>query len=261
MDFFFPLFGFLSPEEEPRWCFSPQIWQGQRDAAKLAQSFTKTRVAILPLPVPHTRPPLNSLPTHSFPLPLFVSWEDTSLEKPLRRLFKSLCVAGWQRTPLCFFSHLENLSETEKRVLSSLREDPPLYPPTSPRRPLPQPGWTPTVSSQTSPVCAIPAVLWETDKEQEAQGSTGQAWRSAQSVSGWWMWRRGQVTWNAPNKKVRNTPSSLLFPPSLTRLQTARKGTLPGDFSVSMWRDINRNWGAAMLLIYRRYLVIKPLMT
>lgn len=88
--------------------------------------FTKSRVSILPLPVPHTSPPLNSLPTHSFPLPLFVSWEDTSLEKPLKRLFKSLCVAGWQRTPLCFFSHLENLSEIEKRVLSSLPEDPPL---------------------------------------------------------------------------------------------------------------------------------------
>lgn len=102
---FLLLFGFFSlPEQKQRWCLSPQIWRGQRDAAKLAESFTKTRVAILPLPVPHTRPPLNSLPTHSFPLPLFVSWEDTSLEKPLRRLFKSLCMAGWQRTPLSAFS-------------------------------------------------------------------------------------------------------------------------------------------------------------
>lgn len=210
MDFFLFCF-FLLLEEEQRRCFSPQIWQGQRDAAKLAQFFTKSREAILPLPVPHTRPPLNSLPTHSFPLPLFVSWEDTSLEKPLRQLFKSLCVSGWQRTPLCFFAHLENLSEIEKRVLSSLPEDPPLSPPTSPRRPLPQPGWTPSVGSQTSPVCMIPALLWEADKEQEARGSTGQAWRSAQSVSVWWMWHRGRVTWNAPNKKVWNTPSLLLF--------------------------------------------------
>lgn len=70
---FFFNFWFLSPGQEQSCCFSPQISWGQRDAAQQDQSFTKTRVAILPLPVPHTRPPLNSLPTHSFPLPLFVS--------------------------------------------------------------------------------------------------------------------------------------------------------------------------------------------
>lgn len=37
--------------------------------------YTNARVAILPLPVPHTRPPLNSSPTHSFPL--FLSLEKT----------------------------------------------------------------------------------------------------------------------------------------------------------------------------------------
>lgn len=49
--------------------------------SKLAQSFTSTRVAILPLPVSHTRPPLNSLPTHSFPLFCLLrrhlTWETT----------------------------------------------------------------------------------------------------------------------------------------------------------------------------------------
>lgn len=41
---------------------------------------------------------------HLFFSSFFVSWEDTSLEKPLRLLFKGPCVAGWQRTPLSAFS-------------------------------------------------------------------------------------------------------------------------------------------------------------
>lgn len=57
---------------------------------------------------------------HSFFSSFFcLSWEDTSLENPLRLLFKGPCVAGWQRTPLCLFSHLERPSEIEKGVLSS----------------------------------------------------------------------------------------------------------------------------------------------
>lgn len=142
---------------------------------------------------------------HLFFSSFFVSWEDTSLEKPLRLLFKGPCVAGWQRTPLSAFSLIwkdrvklkRGFSAPSPKTLSTPAPTPSL-PPASPA----WPGWTPLVGSQTSPVCVIPVVLWEADKEQEAQGSVGQAWRSAQSVSTWWMQHGGQVTWKCTKQDV-----------------------------------------------------------
>lgn len=257
---FFITFWFLLPGQEQRWCFSPQISWGQRDAAKQDQSFTKTRVAILPLPVPHTRPPLNSLPTHSFPLPLFVSWEDTSLEKPLRRLFKGLCVAGWQRTPLSAFSLIwktwarlkrGSSAPSLKTLLSTLQRHPAV----------------PCLSLGGLPPLVLrpPYSVWyqryceRGTKNRKHGGRRGrlEGQRNQSLYDGCGAGARSPEMHQTRRCKAR--PPRLFFP-SLTQLQPAIKATLSGDFTVSVWRDINRNSRAPILLIYCRLLwLFRPL--
>ncbi len=72
-------------------CFSFSNWahlrfHGAKEThrertSEQARPFTNARVAILPLPVPHTGPQLNSSPTHSFPLFCLsrrhLTWETT----------------------------------------------------------------------------------------------------------------------------------------------------------------------------------------
>lgn len=178
--------------------------------SKLAQSFINARVAILPLPVPHTEPQLNSSPSHSSSL--FLSLEKTPHLRNHWGCFLKVPVwqgdRGHHSLPFLLFGKTGWNWKGGPQLPPRRPSLPLIKPPTVPiitttttttttaqHRPPPRPGWTPLVGSQTSPVCVIPAVLWEADKEQEARGSTGQAWRSAQSVSVWWMQRGGRVTW------------------------------------------------------------------
>lgn len=88
-------------------CLSPLRFHGAKDrhrvwTSKLPESFTN-----LECPSSYCQSSQRATIkffTHLFFSSFFVSWEDTSLEKPLRLLFKGLCVAGWQRTPLSAFS-------------------------------------------------------------------------------------------------------------------------------------------------------------
>lgn len=226
---------FLLPEEGQRWCFSPQTGQGHRDAAKLAQSFTKPRVAILPLPVPHTRPPLNSLPTHSFPLPLFVSWEDTSLEKPLRRLFKSLCGRVTEDTTLLFLS----FGKPER----DWKEGPQLPPwrpsslPSSITPPSPASAWVDSLHrfSDLPSLCDTSVIVrgWQRTGSPGVDGASLKVSSIRLCVMDV---AQGPGHLKCTKREAAKHALRASFSPSLTRLQTAINGTLAGDFSVSVWR-------------------------